>query len=293
MRTKLLIVLLSIAVGVLAMVLVLSSEQALVFHPKGPVAHGERTLILTNLGLMALIILPTYALLLTVVWKYCINRTDARTEAQYDPDHSFGLMGECLMWGLPTLVVIAMALVTWKATHHLNPYKPLQSDAKPLSVQVVALDWKWLFIYPDLGIAALNYLVIPERTPVHLRLTADGSPMNSFWVPQLSGQIYSMSGMSTQLYLMADGPGQYMGRAVEINGEGYADMTFPVTSVNAEEFQRWISEVKSSSQHLTADVYEELVKPAVNRQKILFSDVEPDLYPKILDKYMSSMHQVL
>ena len=230
-------------------VIVLASENALVVHPKGIIAQNELELIIVNIILMLIIIVPTYILLFAVVWKYCIKNENAK----YDPDHTFGPIGELIMWGFPSVVVVVMAIVTWDATHKLNPYKPIESEVKPLTVQVVAMDWKWLFIYPELGIATLNYFHIPERTPIHLKLTADGSPMNSFWIPQLSGQIYSMTGMTTQLYLMADGPGEYMGRAVEINGEGYADMTFPVKSTSSKDFEDWVAEVKKSPLHLTED----------------------------------------
>lgn len=289
MKVKFLFGLLAVALGVIGIAMVLASENALVFHPKGIIAQGEFELILTNIFLMLLIIVPTYILLFAVVWKYCIKNE----EAHYDPDHTYGAVGELLMWGLPTLVVIAMALHTWKATHQLNPYKPIESDAEPLTVQVVAMDWKWLFIYPELGIATLNDFQIPERTPIHLMLTADGSPMNSFWIPQLSGQIYSMTGMTTQLYLMADGPGEYKGRAVEINGEGYSDMTFPVKSHSSKDFEEWIAKVKSSPQHLEKKDYDELVKPSVNKSTVLFSEVEEGLYHTIVHKYMYPTQPVL
>ncbi len=197
MRNKLFTGILALIIGVIGIVFVLASENALVVHPKGIIAQIELELIITNIILMLVIIVPTYILLFAVVWKYCIKNENAK----YDPDHTFGPIGELLMWGLPSIIVVVMAIVTWNATHKLNPYKPLESEVKPLTVQVVALDWKWLFIYPELGIATLNYFHIPERTPIHLKLTADGSPMNSFWIPQLSGQIYSMTGMTTQLYL--------------------------------------------------------------------------------------------
>lgn len=280
MKRKFLIGLVAVILGVIGIVLVLASENALVVHPKGIIAQQELELILTNIGLMLLIILPTYVLLFVVVWKYCIKK-----ESPYDPDHTYGPIGELLMWGLPTIIVVFLALVTWNATHQLNPYKPIESDVKPLSVQVVALDWKWLFIYPDLGIATLNYFHIPDQTPIHLKLTADGSPMNSFWIPQLSGQIYSMTGMSTQLYLMTDGPGNYVGRAVEINGEGYSDMTFVVKSTSSKDFEEWVATVKKSPLQLTHEVYDKLTKPAVNKSITLFSDVEKELYPKIIHKY--------
>jgi cytochrome o ubiquinol oxidase subunit 2 len=288
MNKKLLAGLLVIAIGVIGIVIVLANENALIVHPKGVIAKSELELIILNIALMLLIIVPTYILLFSVVWKYCIKKN-----GKYDPDHSYGPIGELIMWLLPSFIVAIMAIVTWDATHKLNPYKPLESEVKPLIVQVIALDWKWLFIYPEQGIATLNYFSIPADTPIHLRLTADGSPMNSFWIPQLSGQIYSMTGMSTQLYLMSDEPGEYAGRAVEINGEGYADMTFIVKSTSPHDFEDWIAEVKKSSIHLTEEVYEDLVKPSVNKSIILFSEVEEGLYHKVIHKYMYPTQPVL
>ncbi len=289
MKRKFLIGLFAIVIGVVGIVIVLQVKMHWYVHPKGIIAQIELELIITNIILMLIIIIPTYIFLFTVVWKYCIKNENAK----YDPDHSYGPVGELIMWGLPSIIVAVMAVVTWDATHKLNPYKPIESEVKPLTVQVVALDWKWLFIYPEQGIATLNYFHIPERTPIHLKLTADGSPMNSFWIPQLSGQIYSMTGMTTQLYLMADGPGEYVGRAVEINGEGYADMTFPVKSTSQKDFENWVAQVKKSSLHLTEDTYNELVKPSVNKSIILFSEVEKDLYHKIIHKYMYPTKPVL
>ena len=289
MKRKFLIGILAVIVGVIGIVLVLSSENALIVHPKGIIAKSELELIITNIALMLTIIVPTYILLFVVVWKYCIKNE----KAPYDPDHSYGLVGELLMWGLPSLVVAVMSLVLWNATHKLNPYKPIESDVKPITIEVVALDWKWLFIYPEQGVATLNYFHIPERTPIHFRLTADGAPMNSFWIPQLSGQIYSMTGMTSQLYLMADGTGDYAGRAVEINGEGYADMTFSVTSTSSKDFEEWIAQVKKSSLHLTQNTYDDLVKPEVNKSRLQFSEVEKDLFQKIVEKYMYPTQPVL
>lgn len=280
---------LSVVIGVIAIFFVLANENALVVHPKGMIAQSELDLIIANIALMLLIIVPTTLFLFVVVWKYCLKKE----KAKYDPEHSYGFVGELLMWGLPTVIVAIMAIITWDATHKLNPYKPIESEVKPLTIQVVALDWKWLFIYPEQGIATLNYFYIPERTPIHLRLTADGSPMNSFWIPQLSGQIYSMTGMSTQLHLMASGQGVYAGRAVEINGEGYADMTFSVKSTSLRDFEEWIAQVKQSPQHLSEGVYDNLVKPSVDKSRISFSEVENDLYRKIIDKYKYPTKQIL
>ena len=289
MGRKFLIGILLVVLGIIGCVVVLSSENALVVNPKGIVAESILKLIVTNIGLMLIVILPTYLFLFWVVWKYCIQRKNAK----YDPEHEAGPLGELAMWVVPSLVIAVMALVTWESTHRLNPYKPLESNVKPLFVQVVALNWKWLFIYPEQGIATLNYLSIPEQTPIHLKLTADGAPMNSFWIPQLAGQIYSMAGMSTQLHLMANGPGEFVGREVEINGEGYSDMNFVVKSTSSEDFTKWVDEIKKSSLHLTQEAYDQLVKPSVNKSVLLFSEVEKDLYQKIVHKYMYPTEPVL
>lgn len=278
-----------VAAAVVGIVVVLASENALVVHPKGIIAHQELELIIINILLMLSIIFPTYILLFLVVWKYCISQKMTK----YEPEHKYGIKGQLIMWALPAVIVIALSIVTWDKTHKLNPYKPLEGDSDPLVVQVVALNWKWLFIYPEQGIAVLNYLQIPERTPIHLKLAADGSPMNSFWIPQLSGQIYAMTGMATQLYLMADGIGEYTGKEVEINGDGYADMTFTVKSTSGKDFNDWVEQVKKSPKHLSEDAYNELVKPHIIKSVILYSEVENDLYLKLIRKYKYPMKPVL
>jgi cytochrome o ubiquinol oxidase subunit 2 len=181
-----------------------------------------------------------------------------------------------------------MIVITWKATHALDPFKPLKKELKPLTIQVVALDWKWLFLYPEQGIGAVNLVQFPEHTPIHFELTADGSPMNSFWIPELSGQIYAMSGMVTQLHMMADGPGVYTGRAAEINGKGFADMTFIVKSTARSDFDAWVKHVKQSPLKLTESVYNELVKPSTAHPITLYSDVQNALFAKIVEKPMRS-----
>lgn len=289
MKRKFLISILAVTIGIVGIFLVLSSENALTVHPKGIIARDILALIKTNFVLMGCIIIPTYLALFWVVWRYCIKNE----HAVYDPEHTYGPIGQAMLWGGPCIIVIALSFVTWKATYKLNPYKPIASDAKPLIVQVVALDWKWLFIYPDQGIATLNYLHIPAATPIHLQLTADDAPMNSFWIPQLGGQIYSMAGMTTQLHLMADGPGDYVGREVEINGDGYSDMTFLVKAVAPHDFEKWVQLVKTSPHRLTEEAYKELVKHFVKRDILLYSEVEKNLYQKIVHKYMYPTRPVL
>lgn len=254
---------------------VLRTDIAFVTRPKGLIAHREFDLIITNVLLMLCIIIPTVILLFLAICRYRAKQSESGK----------GMLRQWILWIIPSLVVVVMALITWDATHALDPYKPIESDVKPIKIQVVAMDWKWLFIYPEEGIATLNFLQFPDRTPVHFMLTADGSPMNSFWIPQLSGQIYSMTGMITQLHIMADGPGEYAGRAAEINGEGYADMTFLAKSTSQGDFEAWVDSVKQSPLQLTNQVYAELVKPSTN-SVVLFSFVENDLFNTIVKKYL-------
>jgi cytochrome o ubiquinol oxidase subunit II len=281
-RIKISIGVLAVFCLALAVIFVLRSEKALLVHPKGVIADSELKLITTNISLMLIIIIPTFILLLITAWKYRAKNS----KAKYDPERSLSVFGELILWIVPSIIVLVMALITWDATHELDPYKPLKSDVKTLTIQVVALDWKWLFIYPEQGIATVNFVQIPARTPIHFALAADGSPMNSFWVPELSGQIYSMTGMITPLHIMANEPGEYTGRAAEINGEGFADMTFIVKSTEPSDFDAWVASTRQSPHELTEPIYNELIKRSVNNPVALYSYVEEDLFDKIVMKYM-------
>lgn len=266
----------------LAIFFVLRSEYSVIVHPKGIIAHSELQLITTNIFLMLIVVVPTIIFLFAIAWRY----RSKNSKAEYDPERSHGVFHEMILWIIPTIVIAVMAVITWNATHALDPYKPLKSDVKPLTIQVVALDWKWLFIYPEQGIAAVNFVQFPARTPIHFELAADGSPMNSFWIPQLSGQIYSMTGMVTPLHIMADEPDIYSGRAAELNGAGYADMTFVAKSSSQSDFDEWVAYVKKLPLQLTDSIYNELVKPSENNPIVLYSNVEQDFFNKIVMKYM-------
>lgn len=282
-QVKFLLGLLAILIGLIASFLVLSGDNAAVVHPKGVIARRELQLILTNILLMLGVILPTLILVLLTAWNYRASNP----KAKYDPDSSQGAIGQLLLWVIPSVVIAVMAPITWKATHELDPYRPLKSDVKPLTIQVVALNWKWLFLYPEQGIATVNFVQFPVHTPVHFSLSADGSPMNSFWIPQLSGQIYSMTGMVTSLHLMSDEPGDYSGKAVEINGAGYADMTFTARVTSSSDFEKWVQEVKRSPLQLTEASYKQLVVESQKHPVTLYSSVEKDLFDKIVLKPLS------
>lgn len=285
-KTKFRLFLLVIAVasvcGLLAIFFVLRSEGALLIHPKGIIALKERNLIFLNYLLMFIIIIPTFILLFIVALKYRASNE----KAKHDPEHVGSALGEVILWVIPSLVIVVMATITWFAAHELDPYQPLKSEVKPLKIQVVALDWKWLFIYPEQGIATVNFVEFPAHTPIEFELAADGSPMNSFWIPQLSGQIYAMAGMATKIHIMADETGEYAGRAAEINGEGLADMTFVAKAAEQRDFDHWVQRVKQSPMELTDSVYNELAKPSLKHPVALYSSVEKDLFRKIVMKYM-------
>jgi len=280
-KFKVIAVIIAISSAAAAIYCVLRNDLTLLTHPKGTIAHSELNLMKTNILLMLAIIVPTFLWLFIILWRSRAKSSKAKSEA-HDP---YGTFKEILMWIVPSIFVAVMSVITWKATHQLDPYRPLESEIKPLTIQVVALDWKWLFIYPEQGIATINLVQFPERTPIRFELSADGSPMNSFWIPQLSGQIYSMTGMVTQLHLMADAPGVYTGRAAEINGRGFADMTFVVKSLLEADFDQWIEEVRRSPLQLSELNYNELVKPSENNPITLYSNVEKDLFNKIVMKY--------
>lgn len=280
-KFKVIAVIIAISAAAAAIYCVLRNDLTLLTHPKGTIAHSELNLMKTNILLMLAVIVPTFLWLFIILWRSRAKSSKAKSEA-HDP---YGTFKEILMWIVPSIVVAVMSVITWRATHQLDPYRPLESEIKPLTIQVVALDWKWLFIYPEQGIATINLVQFPERTPIRFELSADGSPMNSFWIPQLSGQIYSMTGMVTQLHLMADAPGVYTGRAAEINGRGFADMTFVVKSLLEADFDQWIEEVRRSPLQLSELNYNELVKPSENNPITLYSNVEKDLFNKIVMKY--------
>jgi cytochrome o ubiquinol oxidase subunit II len=266
----------------IAIYFVLRSDSALLTHPKGIIARSELNLITTNYLLMLIVIVPTFILLFVVAWKYRAKNS----KAKHEPKQSHGVFRELILWIIPSVIIAVMSVITWNAAHELDPYQPLKSEVKPLTIQVVALDWKWLFIYPEQGIATVNFVQFPEGTPIHFALSADGSPMNSFWIPQLSGQIYSMTGMITQLHMMADAPGVYAGRAAEINGEGFAGMTFVAKSTSQSDFDDWVAHVKQSRLQLTRSVYNELAKSSQNNPIALYSHVEEGLFNQIVMKYM-------
>jgi cytochrome o ubiquinol oxidase subunit 2 len=189
-------------------------------------------------------------------------------------------------WALPSLLILVLSIVTWNSSHALDPYKRLDSVKKPLQVQVVSLNWKWLFIYPEQNIASVNEMYVPVDTPVDIRLTSDAT-MNSFWIPQLAGQIYTMPGMVTQLHLMADREGAFRGQSANISGEGFAGMNFYAYAAKQPTFDKWVASVRSSHGSLDEKTYTKLVQPTQNVPVTHYASVDGAMFDAVMNKYMS------
>jgi cytochrome o ubiquinol oxidase subunit 2 len=266
-----------------SIVLYVSNHNAQVFNTAGTIAKDEKSIILFSMFLSLFVLVPVYLMLIIFSVKY----RESNKSSKYSPNFSHSKAVESVWWGIPTILIIILSVVTWRSSHQLDPYKMIDSNIKPINIQVVALDWKWLFIYPDESIATINTIDIPINTPVNFELTSD-APMNSFWVPQLSGQIYTMPGMSTKLSILSDKKGSYSGRSANISGKGFAGMLFSVNVVSNSEYNNWIKSTKSSTKVLNDRSYETLSKPTENVQPFTYSFVSADLYKNILGKYTLS-----
>ena len=264
-----------------AMAALLSGCHLTVLDPKGQVAADEKSLIITATLLMLVVVIPVILLTLYFAWKY----RESNTAATYMPNWSYSHRIEAVVWAVPCAIILVLGFITWKSTHELDPYKPLESKVKPITIQVVSLDWKWLFIYPDQHIATINEIQFPANTPVNFKITSD-TVMNVFFIPQLGSQIYAMAGMQTQVNLIADTPGVYDGLSTNFSGAGFPDMKFTATASSQADFDAWVAKVKASPNKLGLDNYNELSKPSRKDPVKYFSTVEPVLYAAVLDKYM-------
>jgi cytochrome o ubiquinol oxidase subunit 2 len=264
-----------------AMAALLGGCHMSVLDPKGQVAADEKSLIITATLLMLLVVIPVIFLTLYFAWKY----RESNTAATYMPNWSYSHRIEAVVWAVPIAIILVLGTITWKTTHELDPYKPLESKVKPITIQVVSLDWKWLFIYPDQHIATINEIQFPANTPVNFKITSD-TVMNVFFIPQLGSQIYAMAGMQTQVNLIADTAGTYDGLSTNFSGAGFPDMKFTATASSQADFDAWVAKVKASPNKLGLDNYSELAKPSSKDPVKYFSNVEPVLYAAVLDKYM-------
>ncbi|MDB5856739.1 MAG: cyoA [Ramlibacter sp.] len=264
-----------------------------VLDPSGYIAAQEARLLVIATVLMLLIIVPVIALTLVFAWRYRASNTDAPYEPEWD--HSIQL--ELVIWSAPLLIIIALGAITWIGTHTLNPYRPLDTRSaptavEPLDIQVVALDWKWLFIYPDEGIAVVNELAAPVDVPVHFSITSS-SVMNSFFVPALAGQIYAMPTMETTLHAVINRPGEYEGFSANYSGAGFSGMRFKFFGMNDADFERWVQKAKASGQALGRDGYVRLERPSEGEPVRLYGTVAPGLFDAVVNRCVAPGSQCL
>jgi cytochrome o ubiquinol oxidase subunit 2 len=248
-------------------------------EPKGPIGEGNRLVILVALALMLMVVIPVFIMHFLFARRYRASNT----KAIYAPKWDYSGKIDLAIWLGPVMIVTGLAILSWSLTHRLDPYKPIGSG-DPVRIEVVALDWKYLFIYPDQGIASMNQLVFPARVPLSFRLTSD-TVMTSFFIPQLGSQIYAMAGMQTRLHLRADEPGTFDGHNQQFSGSGYSDMHFKATAMSLEEFEAWVQKTRQSPNKLDLSRFEEVAKPTMGYPVTYFSSVMPGLFEHIMRKY--------
>jgi cytochrome o ubiquinol oxidase subunit II len=259
-------------------------SNLVLLHPAGAVAAQQGHLIVVSTLLMLLVIVPVMALTVLFAWRY----RKSNTAATYEPDWDHSTQLELVIWAAPLLIIIALGAVTWISTHTLDPYRALRrTDVQPLVVDVVALDWKWLFIYPDQGIAVVNDLAAPVDRPITFRITAS-AVMNSFFIPSLAGQIYAMPGMQTQLHAVMGQVGDFEGFSANYSGAGFSDMRFKFHSLSAGDFDSWVGAAKASGRVLDRQQYLRLARPSSREAVQRYGQVADGLYDSILEQTVVS-----
>ncbi len=256
------------------------AEDMPVLWPNGPVAETQRTMIFEATALMAIVVIPVFVLTAVFIWRY---RASA-PKGKYRPQWTFSWPIDIAIWAVPALIVMAIGTMVWSRTHSLDPYKPLPGAEAPLRIEAVALDWKWLFIYPEQQVAALNELVVPANRSFTVAITSD-TVMNAFYIPGLGGQIYAMAGMESRMNLLAEKTGPMWGRNTQYSGEGFSDQRFDVRVVEEADFTQWIAEVGSKGTPLDAESYAAVAKPSQAAPVAHFAPVAPGLFKTIIAKY--------
>ncbi|GHA15487.1 ubiquinol oxidase subunit II [Oceanisphaera arctica] len=264
----------------------LAGCQGGVLDPKGQVGVDEKYLIIVATLLMLVVVIPVIVMTLFFAWKY----REGRDHEIYAPKWSHSKKIELVVWLVPIIIIVILGVITWRSTHDLDPYKPLVHEKEHLTVEVVSLNWKWLFIYPEQGVASVNELAFPTDVPVEFKITSD-TTMNSFFIPQLGGQIYSMAGMETQLHLIANEPGSYDGFSANYSGEGFTGMRFKAIATKDEaDFDAWVNKLKQQPQTLNPASYQALAKPSENNPVQYFGQVQPGMFHHILMQFMHADH---
>ena len=270
---------------------------------KGQVGIEQRNLIYIQIVMMLLVVVPAIAMSLWFAWKYRHN--NKAVEKEYAPNWDYSHKIEMWVWAVPCVIILIMAVISWRATHKLDPYRPLDADKEHIQIQAIAAPYQWVFIYPNENIASVNEIYFPANQPVNFHITSDFS-MNSFFIPQLGGQVYAMAGMKTQLHLIANEPGQFYGMSANYSGHGFSKMKFQAHAVSEAEYQNWIKQAKASSNTLTMQKFKSLQDP-VHQTAVghhakrteapkpnpvqYFGSVENNLFQNIVDQYMIAKHE--
>jgi len=265
----------------------LSGCAPALLDPAGPVAAGEKTLLINSLAVMLGIVVPVILATIAFAWWFRAGNARARRR----PDFAYSGKLELLVWSVPLLVIIFLGGMGWIASHDLDPRRPLASRQKPITIQVVALDWKWLFIYPEQGIATVNRVIVPAGTPIDFRITS-ATVMNSFFVPRLGSQIYAMSGMEAKLNLMADKPGRFPGLSAHYSGEGFSDMDFTVDAVPPQQFAAWAARTRGRGPVLDAAGYHALARQRGNLGPFAYGSVPQGFFAAAVREAGAPVHEV-
>ncbi|MGB3224369.1 MAG: ubiquinol oxidase subunit II [Desulforhopalus sp.] len=272
-------------VAILTVFLLGGCSDMVLLHPKGPIGEIERYVIIIAFVLMLIVVIPVIIMAFWFPWKYRASNT----QAEYAPKWNYSGKIELAVWLIPAAIVSCLGVLIWHTTFQVDPYRPLDSTVKPVEIQAVSLDWKWLFIYPEQNIAVVNQLVFPVDVPLNFKITSD-TVMTSFFIPQLGSQIYAMAGMETMLHLMATEAGTFRGQNQQISGTWYSEMNFEAIATTPEEYEAWLAKIRTSTEKLDPDRYQSLVQPTAGYPVTYFSSVEQNLFKSIIGKYMPSTH---
>lgn len=268
--------------------LMLGGCNMVLLHPAGDMARQQSDLMIASVILMSLIIVPVLIAIGVIAWRYRATNKDA----EYDPEWDHSTVFELVVWAAPLLIIIALGAMTWIGTHQLDPYRaltrvdashPIAANAQPLEVEVVSLDWKWLFFYPQYGIATVNELAAPVDAPIHFRLTST-TMMNSFFIPSLAGQIYTMPGMQTVLHAVINKPGDFDGFSANYSGHGFTDMRFRFHGMSPQDFSKWVARVRAHGSDLDVKAFDQLNQPSRAEPVHYYAHFEADLYHRILNR---------
>lgn len=261
--------------------LLLGGCDVAVLSPKGIIAAAEKQLFVDTTILMLIIVIPVIILNFLFIWWYRAKNQ----KAAYSPNESHNTLIEIICWGIPCIIIGILAVMAWRSSHALDPFRPIDPEIKPYRIEAIALNWKWLFIYPEKKIATVNYLEIPVDAPIVFYITSDG-PMNSLAIPRLAGQIYAMAGMRTKLYIKATDLGDCRGFSANLSGNGFSDMHFHVKIVTLDEFNHWVQGIAQNSNPLTVEAFNKLSQPSEHNAVQYFSSPASGLFDNLMMKYM-------